>query len=215
MVTGLRPKSFQNMQLNAGVFLVDFDWSDAESVSELENLILAALETEDGVLGATIGDGTFTCVPEARDIEVNDMRYPVVGSTVFDRYDVHMTGTMKEITPENIQRVLPTSVVDDSKANIKKIRVKTDLADENYIPKVAWIGDTSSHGFILIELENVLNVSGMNFTFTSMGEGTLPFDFKAHCGSLAAMQYAPCTIVFFDKEAEASAIENGEVFPTE
>lgn len=212
MVTGLRPKSFQNMQLNAGVFLEGFDWREAESVDALETLILEALEAEIGVLGATVGDGTFTCVPESREIEVNDMRYPVVGSTVFDRYDVHLTGTLKEITPDNVKRVLPTAMEEEgSREGVTVIQVETDLHNDKYIPKLCWVGDTSNHGFILIELDNALNVSGMNLTFTSMGEGTLPFDFKAHCGSLKDMKYAPCRIVFFDKAAEAEALENGEV----
>ena len=56
-------------------------------------------------------------------------------------------------------------------------------------------------GFVMIELDNVLNIAGATFTFTDKGEGTLPFEFHAHQASLEDQEYAPCRIVFFDQAA--------------
>ena len=60
MITGLRPETFKNLQLNAGVFLRNFSYSAVKDKDELETAILEALEAGgDKILGATIGGGSF------------------------------------------------------------------------------------------------------------------------------------------------------------
>lgn len=207
MVTGLRPETFQNLQLNAGVFLRNFAWSTYKTVQELEDAILAALEAGgDKILGATIGDGSFQCTPSIRNIEANGMRYPIKGSTVNDMWTVKLTGTMKEINAKTFADALICADTEKSEdGKVTKIRVRTDIEDADYIPSICWIGDTS-RGFVLIEVLNALNLTGANFTFTDKGEGALPFEFQGHAADLKDMEHAPCTIVFFDEpEAEAAA----------
>ncbi len=199
MITGLRPETFEHLQLNAGVFLKNFDYSSIADAAALETAILAALEDGTDILGATIGDGSFQCTPTIRQIEANGMRYPVVGSTVNDMWTVKLTGTMKEITPQNFADALMCA---DVTANGAKtiVKVRTDIEEKDYIPSLCWVGDTSK-GFVLINLNNALNLTGANFTFSDRGEGSLPFEFQAHAKTLADMQYAPCEIVFFGASA--------------
>lgn len=198
MITGLRPETFENLQTNAGVFLKNFDWSAFTTVEALEEAILGKLEAEEGILGATIGGGSFQCTPTIRNIEADGMRYPIVGSTVNDMWTVKLTGTMKECRPENFKDALICADLETS-GNVAKIKVRTDIKAEDYIDSLCWVGDTSK-GFVLIELKNALNLTGANFTFTDKGEGTLPFEFQAHAKNLADMEYAPVEIVFFDEE---------------
>lgn len=198
MITGLRPETFENLQTNAGVFLKNFDWSAFTTVEALEEAILGKLEAEEGILGATIGGGSFQCTPTIRNIEADGMRYPIVGSTVNDMWTVKLTGTMKECRPENFKDALICADLETS-GNVTKIKVRTDIKAEDYIESLCWVGDTSK-GFVLIELKNALNLTGANFTFTDKGEGTLPFEFQAHAKNLADMEYAPVEIVFFDAE---------------
>ncbi len=200
MITGLRPATFENLQLNAGVFLLNFDVSTYTDAGTLEDGILAALEEGENILGATTGGGTFAAEPTIRNIEADGMRYPVKGSTVNDMWTCRLTTTLKEVTPENFQRALISCDIDDSKPNVKVLKIRTDIEDKDYIPKLCWVGDTSK-GFVLIELDNALNLSGASFTFTDRGEGTLPVDFQAHVANLSEMQYAPCRIYFFDEAA--------------
>ena len=200
MVTGLRPTTFENLQLNAGVFLLNFEYGDFETVAELETAILLALEQETDILGATVGGGAFECTPEIRTIEADGMRYPVIGSTVNDMWTVKLTGTMKEITPDNFAKALMCAdkAVSGNKTTIK---VRTDIRLSDYIPNLCWVGDTSK-GFVLISISSALNLTGASFTFTDKGEGTLPFEFQGHQDDLTNMQYAPCEIVFFDRAAQ-------------
>ncbi len=200
MITGLRPETFDNLQLNAGVFLEGFDASSYADAAALEDAVLAALEAGTGVLGATVGGGSFVAEPSIRQIEADGMRYPIIGSTVNDMWTVRLTGTMKEVTPENFKRVLISCDVDTSKPKVTVLTVRTDIDGKDYIPRLSWVGDTSN-GFVLIELDNVLNINGASFTFTDRGEGTLPFDFQAHLSDLAKMEHAPFRVYFFDEAA--------------
>lgn len=200
MVTGLRPDTFMNLQLNAGVFLKNFDYSKFTDAAALEEAILAQLESGDNIFGATIGDGSFQCTPSIRQIEVNGLRYPIVGSTVNDMWTVKLTGTMKEVTPGTFKDALLSADLTEN-GNVKTLRVRTDVLAADYINNLCWVGDTSDQGFVLINLDNVINLTGANFTFTDKGEGSLPFEFQAHHKELSEMQYAPCEVVFFDRAA--------------
>lgn len=200
MITSLRPETFENLQLNAGVFLVNFDASTFTDAATLEEGILAALEQGDNILGATIGGGTFNATPSIRTIEADGMRYPVIGSTVNDMWTVKLNTTLKEVTPANFQRALISCDMDTSKANVTVLTVRTDIEEKDYIPKLCWVGDTSK-GFVMIELDNALNLAGASFTFTDKGEGTLPVEFQAHVSELDQMDNAPFRVYFFDEAA--------------
>lgn len=205
MISGLTPKTFENLQLNAGVFLEGFDASTFEDGDALEDAILDALEEGTKILGATIGGGSFVSEPTMRQIEADGMRYPIIGSTVNDMWTSRLTGTMKEVTPKNFQRVLASCDMDTSKPNVTKLTVRTDIARGDYIPRLCWVGDTSK-GFVLIELDNALNTTGVTFTFTDKGEGSIPFDFQAHHANLADMANAPFRIYFFNKKPVTPAV---------
>ena len=198
MVTGVRPSTFEKLQLNAGMFLVGFDWASAENADAIRTKLAAAIEAETGLIGMTQGGGTFVCKPTIRQIEGDGMRSPFVGSTVNDGWTVKLTGTMKEITPQNFaDALISADVTDESSGKVHKVRIRTSIKDTDYIEKFCWIGDTSQ-GFVLIELENALNIAGATFTFTDKGEGTIPFEFQGHQSDVLQQEYAPCTLVFFD-----------------
>jgi hypothetical protein len=83
---------------------------------------------------------------------------------------------------------------------VTTLTIRTDIEDNDYIPKLCWIGDTSK-GFVMIELDNALNVAGATFTFTDRGEGQIPVEFQAHVGNLAQQNVAPARIYFIDEAA--------------
>lgn len=199
MITGLRTATFDNLQFNAGVFLVNFDASEYTDAAALEKAIIAALEAGTNVLGATIGGGTFVATPSIRQIEADGMRYPVIGSTVNDMWTIKLTTTMKEITPDNFKRVLASCDAATS-GSVTTLTIRTDIEDSDYIPKLCWVGDTSK-GFVMIELDNALNISGATFTFTDRGEGQIPVEFQAHVGGLNQQNVAPARIYFIDEAA--------------
>lgn len=199
MTTGLRAETFENLQLNAGVFLLDFNYATATDAATLKTMLADALEAGTGVLGATRGGGSFECTPEIRTVEADGMRYPFKGSTVNDLWTVKLKTTLLESTPENFARALMCADV-DTEGGKTTVRVRTNIEAEDYLPSICWIGDTSK-GYVLIKLDNALNLTGASFTFTDKGEGTLPVEFQAHNASLEDQDHAPFEIVFFDAAA--------------
>lgn len=196
MTTGLTPSTFEHLQLNAGLFLKDFDFSSAATAAQLRLLVADAITDGSCIIGATRGGGSFQCIPQLRHVEADGLRAPTVGSTVNDGWVVKLSGTMLEITPENFAAALTCAQV-DRQGSITTIRARTDVREDDYIPTLCWIGDTS-RGFVLIELTHALNMKGAAFTFADQGEGTLPFEFQAHQSPDADPDFAPFRILFFD-----------------
>lgn len=201
MITGLRPDTFKGLQMNAGAFLINFDHTEYEDVDALEVAVLAALEAGTDILGATRGGGSFQCTPEVRNIEADGKRYEFKGSTIFDSWTVMMTTTLLEVRPNNMQRVLASADVEDTTETKKTVKIRTSIdPTKDYIDNLTWVGDTSE-GMMLISMKNALNTSGLNFTFTDKGEGTMPVEFHAHQDSVSDMEYAPAEIIHFSKAA--------------
>lgn len=200
-ITAVRNETFKNLQLNAGAFLVNFDYASIESVDALKAAIATALKDKSKTLGATRGGGTFTATPEVRNIEADGKRYKFVGSTVFDSWSIKLTGTLMEIIPENFSRILAAAdVTENSGHTVKTIKVRTDLKSTDFIESLSWIGDTS-RGAMMITIKNALNTTGATLTFTDKGEGTLPFEFNAHQSSVEDTEYAPFEIVYLENAA--------------
>ncbi len=196
MTTGLSATTFEKLQLNAGIFLTGFDYTSATDAATLKTALAAYIKAGNGVLGATRGGGKFTCTPSTRNIEADGKRYEFVGSTVNDGWTVSLSTTLLESDASNFKLALMSADVTGENTGKQTIKIRTDIATTDYLEKLCWVGDTSK-GYVLIELENALNISGASFSFTDKGEGTLPVEFRAHQSSLEATEYAPCTVVFF------------------
>lgn len=196
MTTGLNPATFEHLQLGAGVFLRDFDFSGATNTASLHQCMDAAVEEGTHVIGATRGGGTFQCTPSLRHVEADGLRAPFAGSTVNDGWSVKLTGTMLEITPQNFAAALISADVETT-GSVTTVRVRNTITPADYISNLCWVGDTS-RGLVLIELTGVLNRKGAAFTFTDKGEGTLPFEFEAHHMNALDQTHAPFRIIFFN-----------------
>lgn len=198
MTTGIHNETFDNLQLNAGCFLRDFDYAQHTTVASLKAAIADLIETNDGTLiGLTQGGGNFQCTPTLRHIDGDGIRSPFVGGTVNDGWTVKLTGTMKEITPDNFKSVL-ISADEQTTDNVTTLTVRTQIKDEDYIPSLCWVGDTS-RGLLLIALDNALNTTGATFAFTDKGEGTIPFEFQAHQEDATNQDHAPCRVIFLNE----------------
>lgn len=197
MTTGLHEGSFENLQLGSGMFLANFDPDTARDADELYDLIITALREKKGTIGATNGGGTFKCTPKLRSLEADGLRGPTRGAMVNDGWTVKLTGTMMEVTPDNFGLVLVSPTITHA-PSMTTLEVRTDLADDDYLDRLCWVGDTS-RGYVLIELTNVLNIAGAGFTFSDRKEGRLQFEFQAH-QCLNDGGKAPFRIVFFDRK---------------
>lgn len=195
MLTGLRPETMQHLLLGEGVFLVNFDGSAASSKEELADMLAQQLESGDGVLGATVGTGTFRCLPSIRHLEEEGARIPTVENTVNDGWRVRMTGTLREISPENLLRIIMNAQQSGQGTGVL-VRIPTALRPEHFLFQLCWVGQMGG-GLMLIELTQVINTAGAVLSFVPRGEGTLPFVFEAHGSIDDDAAWAPCRLVLF------------------
>ena len=201
MTTGLRASTFENLQLNAGMFLANFDYSTATDAATLGALLKTEREKTSGsaLIGATRGGGTFVCTPNTRSIEADGTREEWKGSSVNDGWTIKLTTTLLEINADNLKRSFGTADVTDTEKK-HTIKIRTDIKDADYIESLVWVGDTSK-GYVLIAIKNALNTAGATLTWTDKGEGTIPVEFTAHQDGLETDGYAPCEVIFFDPAA--------------
>lgn len=202
-ISGLIPKSFDSMQIDAGAFFVGLDTSSITTLAQLKTAIATALENDDNRLGATIGGGTFSIVPETRVIEADGMRYAIKGSMVFDTYEVKLTTTLKELMPQNWKNIVPTTEI-TTEGEIQKIKFRTNLGNDDYIDEMFWVGKILNGRYMLIKLFNALNTVGATLTFQDKGEGSIPVEYAGHVSTLADMDYAPVEIWYFDNLSQVS-----------
>lgn len=195
LTTGLRKATFENLQLNAGVMLVNFDYDDITTTAALKTAVTSAI-TGGESLGATRGGGTFNVTKDIRTVEVDGKRYDFKGDKFVDSADTYLTTTLLEITAENLKRALSTGEIETT-GEKTTIKMHTAIGDSDYLQNIVWVGDTSNAGFVMIVLYNALNTADLTLTFTDKGEGTLPVEFHASQDEVDDNDYAPFEIIKF------------------
>lgn len=201
LTSPIRTETFENLQLNAGIFIKNLDYSSIADATALKTAITAAITAGTTILGATRGGGTFTATREIRTPEVDGMRYPFKGSDFVDSVEAYLSTTLLEVTPENIKDALSSATITTSG---KKTTVTMHTAidtDTDYIDTLTWFGDLADGRLVAITLHNAINTADFSLTFTDKGEGTLTVEFHARQDSVADYDEAPFEIVFFDTAA--------------
>lgn len=202
LTSPIRSEAFENLQLNAGIFLVNYDYSTITDATALKTAIATAKADPTKILGVTRGGGTFTVTREIRTPEVDGMRYPFKGADFVDSADAYLSGTLLEIVPRNMKLLLGTGDVATS-GKKTTVTMHTAIKDSDYIDHLCWIGDIADGRLVLIELDNAFNTADFSMTFTDKGEGTMTFEFHARQSEVTDYDNAPFRVVFFDLPASS------------
>ena len=198
MTSPIRADGFENLQLNAGIFLINFDYSSITDATALKTAIASAITAGTDILGMTRGGGSFTVTRETRTPEVDGMRYPFKGADFVDSADAYLSTTLLEVNADNFKRLLGSG---RSTTSGKKTTVTMNTAIDSstdYITHLCWVGDIADGTLVLIELDNAFNTSDFSLTFTDKGEGTMPCEFHARQANVNDYDTAPFRVVFFD-----------------
>ena len=194
---GLSANTPKRIQVNAGLFIQDFDIPDTVTDADaFKTLLTTTVAARTGVLGATRGGGTFVATPEVRELEADGKRYRTKGLTKIDSWDIRLTGTLIEAFQDNFKRGLITADVDTT-GSVDTLTLRTAIADADYIDKLSWISLMGDGTYMVIEVENVINLDGLTFTFQDKNEGTIPFNFAAHHSDIVDQDEAPVKIRYF------------------
>lgn len=219
MMTPIRSASYRNLQLNAGLLFCGtaITATTAAQLKTAVDAIIAAGDTDvqetltrigasslvmnyvKGCLGITRGGGSFVVNQETRQTEADGVRYRFKGDTFVDSVDAQLTGTVIELTPGNLKRILAgtTRKTGDSSTTRFRYQAYTAIGAVNpYLKHLTWIGDLLDGRYVMIHFNWAMNTSGMNMTFTDKGEATMPFEFHAFQAQVEDYNTAPFDITF-------------------
>lgn len=176
ILNGLTQDTAKNLQLDAGIIVAGL--ASPESFSgELSGATL---------LGATIGGGSFVVETEVRNLfeDLDGARGNYKDGNVIDSYNVVLTATVVEMTAKNIKLALgaaDTTTKQGAGTNVDITKARMTIKAEDYIDNVCWLGRLNgSDKPMIIELKNVMNTNGLNFTFEDKGKGKIELELKAH-----------------------------------
>ena len=196
MTTPLRANTFKKLILNAGALLYDFDPSTYVTVATLKTALATALADTTKTLGATRGGGTFTIAREMRQVEADGIRYRFVGDTFVDSSDAYLSATLLELGDVNVIKAALGTATATTTSDKTLIKMRTRIADSDYLENVCWVGDIADGGMVVIHLLNAINTTDLTITFNDKGEATLPVEFHAYQSSVEDYDYAPFEIIF-------------------
>ena len=206
LTSPIRTETFKRLQLNAGIFIKNLDYSSISDAAALKTAIAAAIADGTKILGATRGGGSFVATRELRTPEVDGMRYPFKGSDFVDSVDAYLSTTLLEIVPGTIKDLLGTATATTSgKKTTIKMHTAINTASD-YIASLTWIGDLADGQLIAITLKNAFNTADFSLTFTDKGEGTLAAECHARQENVRDYDEAPFEIVYFDTDGELGSL---------
>ena len=200
LTTPLRSDTFQNLQLNAGIFIKNMNYSSIANAGALktaiQNIVSGGSNPVGVLIGATRGGGSFTVTRELRQPEVDGRRYGFKGDTFVDSIDAQLSTTIVEMTVDNLKMVLGGTTVTGNSPK-QTIKMNTAIATTDYLTNLCWVGDLADGSYVLICLNNTINEADISLTFTDKGEGVIPVEFHAKQAGVMDYDVAPFEIVKF------------------
>lgn len=168
--TQIPTTTFQNIQLNAGILVDDFN---------VETGVIGR------ILGATTGGIAFADSVEFTDFgdDIDNCPKNMLELKKLESHEVTMGGTFVTINSETAKDLIGAADVDE--LDERHIVPRNDLATSDF-KTIWWIGDYSDKntgdnaGFVAIKLLNALNTGGFSIQSTDNGKGQFAFSFMGH-----------------------------------
>lgn len=177
--TKIPETTFQQLQLNAGVLLRNFDPASAE------------VDNAD-IIGATSGGVTFAAVPSYSDFgdDIDNCPKNMLELKNLDSWAITMGGSF--VTVDTAAAKLLIAAADAAE---NKVTPRNDITDEDF-GDIWWVGDYSDKngetngGYIAIRMMNALSTGGFSLQTGDRAKGTFAFTFTAHY-SMTAQETVP------------------------
>ena len=177
--TKIPETTFQNLQLNAGVLLSDFDPETAEVANE-------------AIIGATTGGVNFTATPSFSDYgeDIDNCPKNMMELKKLDSWDINMSGTYVTVDVNAVKSLVSAADVEGEKITPRNDVLLSDFVD------VWWVGDYSDQngetngGYVAIHMMNALSTGGFAIQSSDNGKGNFAFTYTAHY-SMDAQETVP------------------------
>jgi hypothetical protein len=137
------------------------------------------------LLGATSGGVTFKDERTYRDIEVDGASHvKVKGNKVLESANGTVVARVKELTADNIGKAIHSTPraaeATEAPEGYQVIEPKVTIDDSDYLENIAFYGQKSDGGDILIILDNALAVGGIEISTEDNNEAVIEMTFEAH-----------------------------------
>lgn len=170
------PDTAQNLQLDAGIVVLGL--TDPKI---FDGVVTSPAKT----VGATSGGVVFTAIPSIRNIfeDLDGSRGNYKDGNVIDTWDIKMSFTMKEITANNLKMSLAAADITPAAASEKydTLKGRNEIKSSDYLPNLVLITTQNTKTeFIMIEIKNVLNITGLTFTTADKSTGMVDVELQAH-----------------------------------
>jgi hypothetical protein len=167
--TKIPEDTFQNIQMNAGILVTDFDPTDGSFVASNQ-------------LGATTGGINFNAAPSFSDRgeDIDNCPKNTLELKKLDSWEVTMGGTFVTVNTATAKKLIAAADVSGNKITPRNDVVAADFTD------LWWVGDYSdvntgaSAGFCAVHMLNVLSTGGFQIQTTDKGKGNFAFTFTGH-----------------------------------
>ncbi len=192
--TKIPTTTFQNLGMNAGVLLDDFNPDNPDP------------EFDEHIIGATSGGMNFPGVPSFSDAgeDIDNCPKNTLELKRLDSWEVKASGTMVTMKAATAKRLIAAADIDS--ANPNKIMPRLDLKDTDF--EDIWIvgdygdktGDTKG-GYVAIRIIKSLSTGGFALQTSDKGKMKFAFEFTGHF-SIKAQTVVPFEIYIAAGEDE-------------
>lgn len=187
--------TFQELQLNAGILLSEFD----PSTATVENA---------AIIGATTGGVSFSATPDFSDFgeDIDNAPKNMKELKQLDNWTIEMSGTFVTIDKNAIKTLVGAADLDES--DDTHIIPRNDLLDSDFTD-LWWVGDYSDKngatngGYLAIHMMNTLSTGGFSIASTDGGKGNFAFTYTAHY-SMDAQETVPFEVFIKAGEDEVN-----------
>ena len=189
--TQIPSTAFQNIQLNAGILVDEFE----PATGEIGNL-----------LGATSGGVNFTDTINTKDYgdDIDNCPKNMLELKKLESHEVKMSGTFVTLSPSTAKQLSGAADVDAN--DDTHIIPRNDILTTDF-KTLWWIGDYSdvndgvNAGFVAIKMLNAFSTGGFAIQSTDKEKGKFAFEFTGHY-SMDAQDKVPYEIYIKGSDVE-------------
>lgn len=188
--TKIPETAFQEIQLNAGVILSEFDPSTG--TMDMANL-----------LGATTGGVNFTAVPTFSDYgeDIDNCPKNMKELKKLESWEIKMSGTYVTVNPNLVKSMVGVADVAKEKITPRNDVLDTDFTDLWFVGDYSDKNGETNGGFVAVHMMNALSTAGFAIQTSDKAKGQFAFEYTAH------YSMADQTIVPFEVYVKAGTEE--------
>lgn len=193
--------AFEELQVNAGVLLSEFDPASPGTGAELISKIL----------WATTGGMTFHATPTYADFgeDIDNCPKNMKELKRLQEMSVILSGTGISVTADGVKRLFSAADKEGNKITPRSNLLDTDFADLWFVGDYSSKNGETSGGYLAIHMLNTLSTGGFQWKSADKAKGKFPFEFTAHY-TMKDQTKIPVEVYVQEGQEEAAAAANVE-----